>query len=94
MAKAKITVTIEGKAAERLAELITASGRSADFYVAYMIEEYAARELRIIGEMKEALASIDRGEGIPHDEVMAEMDALIEAAASRPTERTSRAAGK
>ena len=92
MAKAKITVTIEGKPAERLAELTAASGRSADFYVAYMIEEYTARELRIIGEMKEALASIERGEGIPHDEVMAEMDALIEAAEFR-AEQTRRRAG-
>jgi len=68
MAKAKTTVTIEGKAAEKLAELTAASGRSADFYVAYMIEEYAARELKLIAEIREAQASIARGEGIPHDE--------------------------
>ena len=80
MAKAKTTVTIEGKAAERLAELTAASGRSADFYIAYMIEEYAARELRLIGEIREAQASIDRGEGIPHEEARRRFRATIDRA--------------
>jgi predicted transcriptional regulator len=94
MAKAKTTVTIEGKAAEKLSELTAASGRSADFYVAYMIEEYAARELRIIGEMKAARERVANGEGIPHEEVMAEIDAIIEAAASRAHRPVRRRATK
>ena len=57
MAKAKTTVTIEGKAAERLAQLAAASGRSEAFYAADIIEEYAARELRLISEIKEARAA-------------------------------------
>ena len=77
MAKAKTTVTIEGKAAEKLAELTAASGRSADFYVTYMIEEYAARELRIIGEMKAARERVANGEGIPHEEAMQRLKATI-----------------
>ena len=94
MAKAKTTVTIEGKAAEKLARLAAESGRSESFYVAYMIEEYATRELRIIGEMKAARERVANGEGIPHEEVMAEIDAIIEAARSREPRAVGRRATK
>jgi predicted transcriptional regulator len=80
MAKAKTTVTIEGKAAEKLAELAAASGRSEAFYAAYIIEEYAARELHIIGEMKAAAARVANGEGIPHEEAVRRFRATIDRA--------------
>ncbi|WP_224002127.1 hypothetical protein [Aureimonas sp. SA4125] len=80
MAKAKTTVTIEGRAAQKLAELAAASGRSEDFYAAYMIEEYAAREMQLIASIKEAQASIDRGEGIPHEEARRRFQATIDRA--------------
>ena len=57
--------------------LVVTVGRSADFYVAYMIEEYAARELRIIGEMKAARERVANGEGIPHEEAMQRLKATI-----------------
>ena len=80
MAKAKTTVTIEGRAATKLAELAAASGRSESFYAAYIIEEYAARELHIIAQLKEARASIERGEGIPHEEARRRFRATIDRA--------------
>lgn len=80
MAKAKTTVTIEGKAAEKLAALAAASGRSEAFYVAYIIEEYAARELHIIAEMQAASARVASGGGIPQEEAVRRFQATIDRA--------------
>lgn len=91
MAKAKTTVTIEGKAAEKLAELAAASGRSEAFYAAYIIEEYFAQEMQLITSIKEAQACIARGEGIPHERVVAEMDALIASYSEEPDKPRRRA---
>lgn len=75
-----LTVTIEGAAAERLAELAALSGRSADWYVAFMIEEYAERERALILDLKAAIKSANEGNVVPHEEAIRRLRAAIDGA--------------
>lgn len=86
----KLTVTVEGEAAVKLLELAEASGRAPDFYVTFLIEEYAKREMRIIDQLKQGLESVRAGNTIPHETVMAEMDQII--AAGKAGKRAKRSA--
>jgi antitoxin YefM len=57
--------------------VLTQHGKSAA--VVLDVEQYDAlmEELEVIREIKEARAQLARGEGIPHDEVMAQLRARV-----------------
>lgn len=86
------TVTIEGEAAEQLAELAALSGRSEDWFANFMICEYAEREKRIVRDLKEGLESARAGNVVSHEEVMAEIDALLENAGAAADRKIGRIA--
>ena len=48
-----------------------------------MVQGAAQREAQFLAFIQEGIDSLDRGEGIPHDVVMAELDAMIAAQAAR-----------
>lgn len=79
MSETRRSVTIRGKAAAKLAELAELSGRTEEWFANFMIVEYAERELEIVRSLKAAIKSADEGNVVPHEEVMAEIDAMIEA---------------
>ncbi|WP_206453742.1 hypothetical protein [Aurantimonas marina] len=79
MANEKLTVTLEGKAASKLAALAAESGHSPAVYAALMIEDYFEREMAEIGALKAAVKSADAGNLVPHEEVVARGRAIIEA---------------
>lgn len=83
MGKPTLTLTLEGEAAERLAALAEASGRTAEWYADFLIREYAGEELRIVRKIKEGIADAEAGETVSHEEAMAHLDATIARAAHR-----------
>ena len=63
------TVRIDTGVKKRLERLAKSTGRSRSFLAAEAINEYLeVNEWQVTG-IKRAIASLDRGEGIPHDSV-------------------------
>jgi RHH-type rel operon transcriptional repressor/antitoxin RelB len=69
MPSTTFTVRIGAGAKKRLERLAKNTGRSRSFLAAEAINDYLdVNEWQVTG-IKEAMASLDRGEGIPHDRV-------------------------
>jgi predicted transcriptional regulator len=63
------TVRVDAAAKRRLERLAKSTGRSRSFLAAEAINEYLdVNEWQVAG-IKRAIASLDRGEGIPHEQV-------------------------
>ena len=71
-----ISVRISKNVKQRLARVAESMKRSQSFIAAEAIEEFVAVQEWQIAGIKEALASLDRGEGIPHEEVKRWVDSL------------------
>jgi predicted transcriptional regulator len=71
MASTTFTVRVETDVKKRLEKLAKSTGRSRSFLAAEALNEYlVVNEWQVAG-VKIALVSLDRGEGVPHDEVKA-----------------------
>lgn len=69
MSSTTFTVRIEPEVKKRLEKLAKSTGRSRSFLAAEALSEYLdVNEWQVAG-VKEAIASLDRGEGVPHAEV-------------------------
>ena len=69
MKSTTFTVRVDTGVKKRLERLANSTGRSRSFLAAEAINEYLAiDEWQVVG-IKRAIASLDRGEGIPHDQV-------------------------
>ncbi|OQW56710.1 MAG: hypothetical protein A4S17_05085 [Proteobacteria bacterium HN_bin10] len=74
-----LTITISDETSEKLADHAAENGKSAEEWAAWMLEDaYDDDWLNDLSEedragLAQALAEADRGEGIPHEEVVAEM---------------------
>lgn len=69
MKSTTFTVRVETGVKKRLERLAKSTGRSRSFLAAEAINEYLdINEWQVAG-IKRAIASLDRGEGIPHDSV-------------------------
>ncbi len=69
MSTTTFTVRVEPAVKQRLEKLAKSTGRSRSFLAAEALGEYLdANEWQVEG-IKEAMASLDRGEGIPHHQV-------------------------
>jgi RHH-type transcriptional regulator, rel operon repressor / antitoxin RelB len=69
MTSSTITVRIDGSAKKRLEKLAKSTGRSRSFLAAEAINDYLeVNEWQVAG-IKKAVASLDAGEGIPHEAV-------------------------
>ena len=71
-----LSVRIDKSVKERLARLASSMKRSQSFVAAEAIEEFVAVQEWQIAGIEEALESLDRGEGVPHDEVKAWAESL------------------
>jgi predicted transcriptional regulator len=60
-----------------VAALATAMDRSRNWIIEEAIRQYVEAQAWQVEGIKDAMASLDRGEGIDHEDVMAEMDALL-----------------
>jgi len=69
MRSTTFTVRVDSAAKKRLERLAKSTGRSRSFLAAEAINEYLdVNEWQVAG-VKRAIASLDRGEGLPHDQV-------------------------
>jgi len=69
MASTTFTVRVDTSVKKRLEKLAKSTGRSRSFLAAEALAEYLdVNEWQVAG-IKQATASLDRGEGVPHAEV-------------------------
>jgi len=69
MSSSTFTVRVDAAAKKRLERLAKSTGRSRSFLAAEAINEYLdANEWQVAG-IKQAIAAMDRGEGIPRERV-------------------------
>jgi RHH-type transcriptional regulator, rel operon repressor / antitoxin RelB len=69
MPSATFTVRVDAAAKKRLEKLANSTGRSRSFLAAEAISEYLdVNEWQVAG-IKRAITSLDRGEGVPHEQV-------------------------
>lgn len=69
MTSTTFTVRVDAAAKKRLERLAKDTGRSRSFLAAEAINEYLdVNEWQVAG-IKQAIASLDRGERVPHEEV-------------------------
>jgi predicted transcriptional regulator len=69
MSSATFTVRVDSAVKKRLERLAKSTGRSRSFLAAEAIGEYVdVNEWQVAG-IKQAMRSMDRGEGIPHQEI-------------------------
>ena len=77
MADSKVlSVRISAKTEKRLARIAKSTRRSKSFLGAEAIEEFVAVQEWQIAGIHEALASLDRGEGVPHEDVKSWVESL------------------
>jgi predicted transcriptional regulator len=72
------TVRADSDVVHRLDHLATRLDRSRNYLVNQAIKEYLELHAWQIEKIQEGIEAADRGQTIPHEEVMAEMDALIQ----------------
>jgi predicted transcriptional regulator len=80
-----ITVRVPVAVKERLDRLAELTRRSRSFLSAEALEIYTRNELEIVEQIAEGLEDVKAGRTVPHEEVVAETRAIIEAAYARQT---------
>ena len=69
MRSTTFTVRVDSAAKKRLEKLAKSTGRSRSFLAAEAINEYLdVNEWQVAG-VKKAIASLDHGQGVPHEQV-------------------------
>ena len=72
-----ITIRTDSELAVKVAALASAMGRSRNWVIEDALRQYVEAQAWQIEGIKDAMASLDKGEGIPHEQVMSEMEALL-----------------
>jgi predicted transcriptional regulator len=78
MAGSTITIRTDAEIAAQIASLAEAMDRSRNWVIEEALKQYIATQSWQIEGIRQAQASLARGEGLPFDDVMAEMEALVE----------------
>jgi predicted transcriptional regulator len=78
MAGSTITVRTDPEIAAKITALAEAMDRSRNWVIEEALKQYIETQSWQIEGIKQALESLARGEGIPFDDVMEEMETLIE----------------
>ena len=78
--KAAMTVTLEGRAAEMLADLCAASGHDPQTLFAVLIEDHFDEDMAEIRELKRRLARVDAGHFVTHEEAKRRIRAAMDGA--------------
>ena len=78
MAAKSITIRTESDVVEKLSALAKSMDRSRNWVIEDALKQYIEQQARYVEGIEQAMASLEHGEGIAHEDLMAEMDALIE----------------
>jgi predicted transcriptional regulator len=84
MAGTSITIRTDPELVAKVEALAAAMDRSRNWVIEDAIRQYVEAQAWQTEGIKEAMASLDKGEGIPHEEVMAEMEALLSGRDAKP----------
>ena len=79
-----MSIRLSSETKAQLGQLAAATRRSKSFLAAEAVAAYVAREQAIIQGIEQGLADMQAGRIVPHEEAMAELDALIEGIARDP----------
>jgi predicted transcriptional regulator len=74
---AVITARVDEETLALVDKVAKASGRSRAWFAAQAIREMAEREAEYLAFVQEGIDAADRGDLIPHEVVMAELDRMI-----------------
>jgi len=78
MTARSIIIRTESDIVERISVLAKSMDRSRSWVIEDALKQYLRQQAQYVEGIEQAMASLERGEGIAHEELMAEMDALIE----------------
>ena len=79
MSNTTITFRTDPDLAGKVAALASSMDRSRNWVIEEALRQYVETQAWQIEGIKAAIDSLDKGEGIPHEQVMAEMEALLSA---------------
>ncbi len=88
MAGNTVTIRTAPEITRKIDALATAMERSRNWVIEDALKHYLETQAWQIEGIQDAMAALDRGEGIAHQEVMAEIDALIARPAPHPEGRS------
>jgi len=74
---AVITARLDEETLAKVDRVASAQGRSRSRFAAQAIREAAEREAEFLAFVQEGIDAADRGELIPHEEVVAEIERMI-----------------
>jgi predicted transcriptional regulator len=77
MTDTTITVRVSTELRDRLEAIAKETRRSKSFLSNEAIERYVESEEEYIESIKQGMKELDEGKGIPHEEVMREIDEII-----------------
>lgn len=80
---ATLTVTLTPEVAGKLAEIAAHQHRTPDAVVAGAVADLIDREAEIVAAIERGRAEIRAGGGIPHEQVVREMRAFLDAAQAK-----------
>lgn len=78
-----MTIRVRPDVKEKLDRIATGTRRSKSFLAGEAVAAYVDRELEIIEGIKHGMADAEAGRVVPHDEAMAEIYAVIDAAETK-----------
>jgi len=78
MTAKSITIRTEPAIVDQLSALAKSMDRSRNWVIEDALKQYLEQQARYVEGNEQARASLQRGEGIAHEDLMAEMDALLE----------------
>ncbi len=74
---AVVTTRLDEETISLVDRVAAARGQSRSWFVSRVVAEAARREAEFLAFVQEGLDELDRGEGIAHETVTAELDAMI-----------------
>ncbi len=80
-----MTIRVSADVQDKLARLAHSTRRSRSFLAAEALSAYVERELSIVEGIEQGLADVAAGRVTPHEEVMAELHAIIDEATRKRT---------
>ncbi len=78
MTKGTITLRTDPETLDRLDRLAGALDRSRNYLVNQALKAFLDQQAWQIEEIEAGLAELDRGEGVPHESAMADMDSYLD----------------
>lgn len=82
-ASTTMTIRVSPEVKEKLGRLAQDTRRSKSYLAAEAVSAYVERELEIIEGIQRGLADVEAGRVVSHDDAMAEVYAVIDAARGR-----------